>query len=115
MKSRPNKLWARILLTGVCAFPVGCVLLMLLYLHGNSSNHTGLEFLLALWPLGLALLLAAGLLCFTKMKLAIAAVALNIIAILFFLAIDHYNIMVQYDRWLKRGMPAPFEQSIHQR
>jgi hypothetical protein len=34
---------------------------------------------------------------------------MNITAILFFLFVDHFNIMVQYEKWVQRSMPEPFE------
>jgi hypothetical protein len=36
---------------------------------------------------------------------------LNILSAIFFYTIDHLNIMVEYSRWIQRGMPERFEES----
>lgn len=104
-----KKLILRISIAVLIIFPLLCMGCVLFYLSGNSSNHTGVEFLLVLIPLATAFLVTAGLLIKHRGKSIWAALALNVIAVLFFIAIDHLNIMVQYDRWLERGMPVKFE------
>lgn len=47
----------------------------------------------------------------TKKPLFIIPFILNLSAASFFYYIDHNNIMVQYDRWIYRGMPEPYEAS----
>lgn len=95
-------------------FPLVCVFLMLLYIIINDTNHTGIEFLLMYVPLGLTLIASAFI--FGRddhtNKLALAACACNIIALTFFCAVDKFDIMVQYNRWLERGMPAPFTRDV---
>lgn len=77
----------------------------------SNCNHTGIHFLIILGPLAATLLCSMTLLAFyRKSRLAIVAVVINIAAITFFLALDYFNIMVQYDTWLERGMPEPFAQ-----
>ena len=103
----------QISLIGLIIFPLACVFLILLYIILNGTNHTGLEFLSVLAPRSLTLVASAFILAPNRHnKLALAACACNIIAVVFFFAVAKFDIMVQYDRWLERGMPAPFERHI---
>jgi hypothetical protein len=81
------------------------------YLLENKSNHTGFELLLLLWPLCFCAVSAIIIYIKKKTRLVMFTIALNLAAIFFYLFVDHFNIMVQYDRWCHRGMPMPFEAS----
>ncbi len=37
--------------------------------------------------------------------LALVCIAVSLILVVAVLAVDHWNVLVQYDEWLKRGMP----------
>lgn len=106
-----NRLAVMIGLVGLSLFPLFCVWLAMLYIimmHG--CNHTGLEFMRILLPLGLTTAISIIIVITSKHKKAARiALALNILAIIFFIGIDQLNVMVQYDRWLERGMPNQFE------
>jgi hypothetical protein len=94
-------------------FPIACVVYALDYiLFDNATNRTGLDYLgIVLWPLGFCAILSFFLYKFKKEKNRQFLVSLgtNIMAIPFFLFIEHFNIMVQYEKWVQRSMPEPFE------
>ena len=83
-------------------------LMTLFVILKQHCNHTGAEVLMVLYPLSAAAI-ASIVALIIKGKAAWLALALNILAVIFFISIDRYNIMVQYDRWLERGMPDHFE------
>ncbi len=88
------------------AFPIICILCFFWYFSGSTSNHTGMDFFLLIVPLLAFLHLSIN---FRKKRawLAWTAIMLNTIAILFFYIVDEYNIMVNYETWIRRGMPEP--------
>lgn len=107
-----KKLAVMISLVCLILFPLFCVWLAMTYIilmHG--CNHTGLEFLRILLPLSLTTAISIIIIIITRKhkKIACVALILNILAIIFFIGIDRLNIMVQYDRWLERGLPSQFE------
>lgn len=108
-----NKLISRISLIVLMVFPLLCMGLMVLFVIGKGHcNHTGGEILMILLPLGLTMIVAImTVISKNQKKAARIALALNILAVIFFIGIDRFNIMVQYDRWLERGMPARFERA----
>ena len=76
------------------------------YLHDHDSNHTGHEpwLLLAVFVPTLALGIAA----FRSRRsrwAALLACLLSSGGIVFLLYLDRFNVLLQYDRWLERGMP----------
>lgn len=79
---------------------------LLLYMRGNDSNHTGWEpWLLSIFfaPTGIV-----GIVAFLRGSSrlgALLACCLGFGGIAFLFYIDHFNVMVQYDRWAERGMP----------
>ena len=76
------------------------------YLHGHDSNHTGHEpwLLLGVFVPTLALGIAA-LRSRRSRWVALLACLLGSGGIAFLLYLDRFNILLQYDRWLERGMP----------
>ena len=76
------------------------------YLHGHDSNHTGHEPLLLL---GIFVpTLALGTAAFRRRRFrwgALLACLLGGVGIVVLFYLDRFNILVQYDRWLERGMP----------
>jgi len=91
--------------------PVACVGSFLWYLQGNETNHTGMEFLLLLVPFLICAIISA--VKIPKKKLFLLPFLLNITSMGFFYVIDHYNIMVEYGRWTKRGMPERFGKALN--
>ena len=76
------------------------------YLHGHDSNHTGHEpwLLLGIFIPTLAFGIAAFRRRCSRWAAALACLlGVAGIAVLFYL--DRFNVLVQYDRWLERGMP----------
>lgn len=106
-----NRLVVMIGLVCLSLFPILCVwLAMIFIILMYDCNHTGLEFLRILLPLSLTAAISSIIVITRKhKKLACVALTLNILAIIFFIGIDQLNVMVQYDRWLERGMPDQFE------
>lgn len=106
-----SKLILRVSLIGLIVFPLLCIGLMVLYIIlQKGCNHCGVELMLTLVPLSIAALVAImAVASQEKKRAARIALTLNILAIIFFISIDRFNVMVQYDRWLERGMPARFE------
>lgn len=94
-------------------FPITCIAFALGYIiFDNATNHTAVDYLsIVLWPLGLCAILSFYKFKKEKNRRFLISLGANIAAILFFLFIDYFNIMVQYDQWLQRGMPDPFESS----
>lgn len=96
--------------TALCAaaiFEIGS------YIQGSNSNHTSFEpwlLLVVFVPttiFGVAALRA-------KPRLAgVFAILIGIAGIAILAYIDATNTMVQYDRWLQRGMPGHHQPSVH--
>lgn len=108
-----KKLIWRISIAVLVFFPLACMGLMLLFIITKDCNHTGAEILDILLPLGLTNIIAIVLALFNyKNKAVRTALVLNVIAVLFFITVDQFNIMVQYDRWLERGLPEMFEMGV---
>jgi glucan phosphoethanolaminetransferase (alkaline phosphatase superfamily) len=95
-------------------FPIVCVALMLRVIIIEPTNYTDADlFYFFLWPLCFCVILSFFLYKFKKEKKRqfLVSFGTSIVAILFFLFVDRFNIMIQYDDWLHRGMPSPFEPS----
>ncbi len=87
------------------------------YIYRNKTNHTGMDPWLAI-PIFIASLLI-GLMAFRadgkSRKLPILLLLLGVVGIAALFAVDHFNIMLEYNKWLKRGMPEkPFWASNQQ-
>ncbi len=101
-------------------FIVGQVFFLVLLnfhaLHSKySANQTGLDVLffgMAFLAFGLSILIITKFipkLIGTTDKLILIIFALSIITSLNFYLYDYFNIMVEYERWLNKGMPLkPF-------
>ena len=93
-------------------FPIASVSIFSYFLlFVNSSNHTGVKFLDIVWLLLACSAIAVYKYITRKDSILLISLAVNIFAIVFFFAIDKFNIMVQYDEWIRRGMPGSFEPS----
>jgi hypothetical protein len=82
------------------------------YTAGNDSNHTGAEPLHALFLFAPAALLGAATLParrrFVGLTLpAVCALAIGLFGVAFILWLDGSNRLVNYGRWIERGMPSP--------
>ena len=76
------------------------------YMHGNDSNHTGLEP----WLLSIFFVptLVVGIRAFVRGSSrwgALFALCLGFGGMAFLYYVDHFNVMLEYDRWIQRGMP----------
>lgn len=80
--------------------PIMVFLLMLF--SSIQSNHTGLNINYLSIPMVVNLFFCLK----NRKKLAIALTITVLVIILFF---NKYNILVNYETWLNRGMPAAFE------
>jgi hypothetical protein len=79
---------------------------LIVYAMRNDSGHTGFEpWLLSLPFVSAFLLGAAGLITRSARRPALFAsvAALAGLALLFYF--DYCNVLLQYDRWIERGMP----------
>jgi len=91
---------------------LAAIALILSYTVDNRSGHTGWEPLIALF---LYLPLAfVGMLCFALRNrftgiatASVCAIAVGLIGATLIITLDRTNQLVQYERWLQRGMPAP--------
>lgn len=80
------------------------------YAARNSAGHTGWE---PLTSLGLFVpLAAAGTVCFALRhrftgiaRASVCALAVGLAGVALIVALDRTNRLVQYDRWIQRGMP----------
>jgi len=97
-------------------FPVLVVGAFLSYLFIlSNSNHTGMEFLDIVHPLWICALISICIGLFKKDRRYLIPFAISTLAALFFLGVDKFNIMVEYDEWVRRGMPSAFEESHRRR
>src|ERR1051326_3592190 len=74
------------------------------YIHSSNSNHTSFEP----WLLVIVFIPTV---VFGVVAIGRRFVAAGLLAVLTY--IDRTNTMVQYDRWLSRGMPRPHQPSRH--
>ena len=89
-----------------CASSLVVLSVTLLYLRGHDSNHTGFEP----WQLSIFFVPTAilGIITFSRRLLrwgAVFAFCLGAGGMLLLSYLDRFNVLVQYDRWLERGMP----------
>jgi hypothetical protein len=83
------------------------------YIHSSNSNHTSFEP----WLLVIVFIptVVFGVVAIGRRFVAAGLLAMLIgasgLAVLTY--IDRTNTMVQYDRWLSRGMPRPHQPSRH--
>ena len=70
-----------------------------------------MDFLPTLWPLSVCLLFATYKSLRGKLAYLIP-LCVNLLAMMFFVSLDRYNIMINYDTWADRGMVGPFEEPI---
>lgn len=103
-------------------FPIISILVYSSYILHNNTNH-GTDFLFLVWPLSACAAIAlckiiwpppkskytsAVLLKINTKHLMYAALIMNILAILFVYSVDYFNIMLDYNEWIRRGMPDSF-------
>ncbi|MDR2092962.1 MAG: SHOCT domain-containing protein [Azoarcus sp.] len=115
LKKKGNPYGVYIAAIWLTLFPIRGVETAVKYIiESNGINHTGMDFMpYALWSLGFCIILSFALYKRKKEKNRrfLIPVGMNIAAILCFLFIDHFNIMVYHGDWFERGMPGPFEPS----
>ena len=82
----------------------------------SNSNHTGFDTYILIYFNIIILLIDLLLLIFFQKKMdkpgifiAICIIIISFSSILNVIIFDKYNVMVQYDRWAKRGMPLRWE------
>jgi hypothetical protein len=72
----------------------------------GSSNHTGVNIgWLQVVPIA-GSVFATALFAYTRRIIHLLAALLFVLSIAGIHALDHYNILLPYEVWLKRGMPA---------
>ena len=82
----------------------------------NTSGHTGWEPLTSLACFGPLLLCGAGALFLARQdkrlaRPAVTAVVLGLVGVVMIAWLDRTNTLVQYERWMERGMPQKGAQS----
>lgn len=75
--------------------------------HVNATNHSGFDVYWLTPPLALCCVIS--LLKFRKDLLARVTAILGAAVVIFIIYIDCNNYMVEYERWLRRGMPEKGE------
>lgn len=77
----------------------------------NSTNHTGFEpyYLVVPFIISALLLLILSIFCKTKNKITLLGLVVSLLGTLLLFSYKQYNIMLNYDEWLTRGMPGRFE------
>jgi hypothetical protein len=78
--------------------------LILIFFNGN---HSAIDFLYFI-PILTTLIV---FLCFKKNKLKKINIILSIIVIFTIYFADRLNVYVEYNKWLKRGMPGAWQKS----
>lgn len=82
------------------------------YVNDNRSNHTGFDYKYRI-PAGyVAIAIYVGLrVMLAKRITVLQAVVLLVCAagIVTVWLLNHYNIMLYYEDWCRKGMPAPFQ------
>ena len=78
------------------------IIFLFILILSIQSNHTGLNINYLSIPMVVNLFFCLK----NRKKLAIALTITVLVIILFF---NKYNILVNYETWLNRGMPAAFE------
>jgi apolipoprotein N-acyltransferase len=89
--------------------PAALMLLFLCYqLFFSSSNHTidAIESLNFLIPW--AIISCCLFIIQKKDRLFFIALCISLLAVVFFYGIDKFNVQVEYEKWLERGMPSAF-------
>ncbi|MEP6672234.1 MAG: hypothetical protein ABJF10_23930 [Chthoniobacter sp.] len=87
-------------------FSIAVLLALLYYKHGNDSNHTGFEpWLLSIVFVPTAAVGIAAVYRNSSRPLGIFACCVGIGCMVFLFYLDYFNILVQYERWIARGMP----------
>lgn len=92
------------LLTAIGSLAV--LIVLSLYIRGNDSNHTSFEP----WLLSIVFVTTVFVSIFdfrhrSSRWASVLAFCLGFGGMSFLYCLDHFNIMVQYDRWIERGMP----------
>ncbi len=88
--------------------PVSMVAALVIYWATSNSNHSAVDVRYAI-PLP-AVCLAVAIASARRLpKMALCAIVLNLSAMAFIYSVDRFNILVQYEEWVDRGMPdSPF-------
>jgi hypothetical protein len=86
-------------------------MLFLGYIYWKKNTNYGLDFYDNIYIFGLFAFISTCLLIKNYEPYFIAALVVNILAVLFFLAADRFNVMINYEKWIDRGMPNTFEES----
>jgi hypothetical protein len=72
----------------------------------NGSGHTAYEPWWLAAPYGVTLVLGiAGVLSGWSRKAGVAAFIASLLGLILLVVLDRCNVLLQYDRWIERGMP----------
>ena len=93
-------------------YPLACVALFLWYIHWKKGTNYGVDFYDNIYLLGFFAAIAAYQLERRGQSFFMAALVVNVVVAIFFIAADRFNIMLDYEKWIGRGMPGPFEKSL---
>ena len=78
----------------------------LLYMRGNDCNHTGLEpWLLSIFFVPTGIVGIAAFLRGSSRWGSLLAFCVGFGGMAFLFYIDHFNVMLEYGRWIERGIP----------
>jgi len=111
MKSKlMNKYLKALTMISICAGGLCLITIVFLVAKHYPTNHIGLD-VRWLYLLGIPLAIF-GIILFlwslTSRIIASIAAATGLSLCCVLVILDHYNILVQYEEWLHRGMPLPF-------
>ena len=82
------------------------LIVLWLYIRSNDTNHTAFEpWFLSIVFVTTVVVSIVDVVCGSSRWGAVLAFCLGFGGMAFLFYIDHFNVMVQYDRWTERGMP----------
>lgn len=107
MKLTPSALTVSLLV----AFPILFITVALCYIYWKTVNY-GVDFLHALWIIVPCFFFSVYKYIRGKNIAYVVASSLNLLAVIFFVSVNKFNVMINYDEWAGRGMPGAFEKSM---
>ncbi len=84
------------------------------YIRASDSNHTAFEPWLLVAVFIPTIVFGAVVISRRQFVAGVVAISIGASGLALLTYIDRTNTMVQYDRWLSRGMPLPHEPSRHE-
>ncbi|TDR27735.1 hypothetical protein [Hydromonas duriensis] len=105
-----KKMFLISLFLGMLAIPLALLGLFVVTILGDS-NHSGLDFVMCSMVLLVFSAVSWAVFYTTKQKAFLFVGFINLFCVVLFVFSDSQNIMVEYNKWVERGMPEMFEPS----